>query len=265
MSSKRARTDSHGTGAGAASAPPGPPARISAVSAAADRSRGGKSKRDIRVDLPEVLTQTFPPSDRRHLWVGFPGQQYHALTLLDKEGGLARCGAAVTQTITWDSNTGVSTEYAVSCKADDGIYWFKRAQAYVLGSFTLTFTCNDPAYPDIEPLTRYVPIVAGEGFQSEPRPPNDDIAFLPRGSRISMPWMKDQVEIHFGPTETLAMSRYLWSALRDDQFAARKNKGKTKPRMPPFKPSISDILVAATQKESSFFHCDKNAGLLFCK
>lgn len=210
------------------------------------------------IDLPEVLTQQKPSKKYSEHWLGF-GSQLHPVMLVDEAGALVHSSLKITETITWTSITGAMQERTFESRPEkDGIYWFKRTEAYVLGSFMLSFQCEGAA--DCQPLTRYIPIVPGENTAADTEPPTDAVALLPRGSRLEWEWMGDRAMLQFGSEGSLSLSRYLWSSLREDAAGAAAASF----RVPPFRPTVSDILCTTAQKKASVFSRHKEAGTLFC-
>ena len=207
--------------------------------------------------LQEVFECTNPPKNQKDMWIGFPGQVYHALAVIDKAGEIIRQSTEMTERIVWTPQTGGSNEYSATTKPDkNGLYWFKKAQPYCLGSIFVTFECIDLS--GCQSLERYIPIVAGKGFSPETNAPKNAISFLPKGSRLAYVWMRDTISVRIGNAGgMLSISRYLWSALGDDMRTL-------KVRRPPFKPSVSDMLFTSTQKNASNFAYKGDASV-FCK
>lgn len=212
----------------------------------------------LYADLPVTLTQQKPPKKHQDYWFNFDSV-LHPLALVDSEGSVVRTNEALTETITWTALTGSVTEEKFTSKPDkEGLYWFKKTDAYVLGSFAFSFSCANLS--NCEPLIRYIPIIPGEGVAAEAAPSTNAISLLPRESRLEWGWMGKSAAVSLGERQ-LALSRYLWTSLRSDH----KGSERTSFRLPPFRPSASDLLVTATLKSGAHLSRSPSDASLFCE
>lgn len=218
------------------------------------------SRSKTYANLPDVLKQLKPPKKDKDFWFGF-GSELHPLALVDENGMLVRSTQPLTETIAWTAVTGRKTEESFTSRADkEGIYWFKKADPYVLGSFCLSFHCI--GLTNSQPLFRYLPIVPSPECALDVQVVRDTVANLACADRLEYKWIGPSVNIAFGSARSLTIRRYLWSALRSDQENALRQISF---RLPPFRPTVSDIIASSTRKEHSSFYGKVEDGAFFCK